>query len=116
MDPGSGDRPVTQLISSTQDIQPVGEDQVESEPVKWMLYKIFNCDTDADSVQQDLSLEEWKRQWQGNKRFERQTEYRLHGHTLEVVDNGKYLCVIVSDYTSGIHVRAMNTPVNPTFI
>ena len=31
------------------------------------------------------------------ERFERQTVYRLHGHTLEVVDSGKYLGVTISD-------------------
>ena len=64
------------------------------------------------SVKQDLqALEEWERKWQmkfhpekcqviriiTNKRHERHTEYRLHGHTLEVVDSGKYLGVTISD-------------------
>ena len=31
-----------------------------------------------------------------NKRFKRKTEYKLHGHTLEVVDSGKYLGVNIS--------------------
>ena len=35
-----------------------------------------------------------------NKRYERQTEYKLHGHTLEVVVSGKYLGVTISDYLS----------------
>ena len=77
-----------------------------------LLYKLIKCDADAESVQQDLqALEEWERKWQmkfhpekcqviriiTNKRHERHTEYRLHGHTLEVVDSGKYLGVTTSD-------------------
>ena len=35
-----------------------------------------------------------------NRRFERQSNYRLHGHTLEVVDSGKYLGVhLTNDLT-----------------
>ena len=43
-----------------------------------------------------------------NKRFDRQKEYRLHGHTLEVVDNGKYLGVTISnDLSWHRHVDAV---------
>ena len=77
-----------------------------------LLYKLINCDADAESVQQDLlALEEWERKWQmkfhpekcqvihisTNKRHERHTVYRLHGHTLEAVDSGKYLGLTISD-------------------
>ena len=88
-----------------------------------LLYRIINCDADADAVQQDLlALEEWERKWQmkfhpekcqviriiTNKRVERQTQYRLHGHTLEVVDNGKYLGVTISsDLSWHRHVDAV---------
>ena len=66
----------------------------------------------AESVQQDLfALEEWERKWQmkfhsekcmviyisTNERHERYTVYRLHGHTLEAVDSGKYLGLTISD-------------------
>ena len=33
-----------------------------------------------------------------NKRFERQSTYRLHGHKMEVVDSGKYLGVHLTNY------------------
>ena len=77
-----------------------------------LLYKLINCDADAESVQQDLlALEEWERKWQmkfhpekcqvihisTNKRHERHTVYRLHSHTLEAVDSGKYLGLTISD-------------------
>lgn len=35
-----------------------------------------------------------------NKKFERQITYRLHGHTLEVVDSGNYLGIhLTNDLT-----------------
>ena len=69
-----------------------------------------------EPLQQDfLALEEWERKWQmkfhpekcqviriiTNKRFERQTEYRLHSHALEVEDNGKYLGVTIAMTSAG---------------
>ena len=66
----------------------------------------------AESVQKDiLALEEWESKWQmkfhpekcqvihisSNKRHERHTIYRLHGHTIEAVDSGKYLSLTISD-------------------
>ena len=66
-------------------------------------------------------LEEWETKWQMkfhpekcqviriniNKRFERQSTYRLHGHTLEVVDSGKYLGVhLTNGLTWHKHVDA----------
>ena len=43
-----------------------------------------------------------------NKRFERQTVYRLHGHTLDVVDSGKYLGATTSnDLSWHRHVDAV---------
>ena len=63
-------------------------------------------------LQEDLAaLENWEKLWQmqfhpekcqvicinNNKRFERQTEYKHHGHTLEVVDSGKYLWAHISN-------------------
>ena len=77
-----------------------------------LLHKLIKCDADAESLQQDLqSFEEWEQTWQmklhpehcqviniiTNKRHEIQTKYSLHGHTLEVVDNRKYLGITISD-------------------
>ena len=65
---------------------------------------------DAVDLQNDLSsLEEWERKWQmcfhpekcivirvpGKRQFH-QTSYTLHGHTLDVVDSGKYLGVTIN--------------------
>ena len=68
-------------------------------------------DTDAMRLQEDLATFEnqeklWQKQFhpekcqvicKSNKCFKRQTEYKLHGHTLEVVDSGKYLVVQISN-------------------
>ena len=83
-----------------------------------LLYRLVKTDNDARRLQEDLdALEEWETKWQMkfhpekcqviriniNKRF----EYRLHGHTLEVVDSGKYLGVhLTNDLTWHKHVDA----------
>ena len=87
-----------------------------------LLYRLVKTDDDARRLQEDLdALEEWETKWQMkfhpekcqviriniNKRFERQSTYRLHGHTLEVVDSGKYLGVhLTNDLTWHKHVDA----------
>ena len=74
-------------------------------------------------LQDDIeTLEEWEKLWKmqfhpekcqvirinHNKRFERKAEYKLHGHTLEVVDSGKYLGVnMSSDLSWHTHVDAL---------
>ena len=69
-----------------------------------LVYRLVR--SDAERLQEDLeALEKWEKLWQmqfhpekcqvirisHHKYFERQTEYKLHGHTLEVVDSGKDL-------------------------
>ena len=51
-----------------------------------------------------------------NKRFERQSTYRLHGHKMEVVDSGKYLGVHLTNYlTWHKHVDATVAKASKTF-
>ena len=73
-------------------------------------------------LQEDLeAVEKWEKLWQmqfhpekcqvirisHHKHSERQTEYKLHGHTLEGVDSGKYLGVNIShDLSWHTHVDA----------
>ena len=78
-----------------------------------LVYRLVRSDAVADAarLQDDLeALEKWKKLWQmqfhpekcqvilisHNKHSEGQTEYKLHRHTLEVVDSGKYLGVNIS--------------------
>ena len=50
-----------------------------------------------------------------NKRFERQTNYKLHGHTLEVVDSGKYLGVnMSSDLSWHTHIDSTTAKASKT--
>ena len=73
-----------------------------------LVYRIVKSDTDAMRLHEDLAaLDNLEKLWQmqfhtekcqvkhinNNKRFERQTEYKLHGHTLEALDSWKYLGV-----------------------
>ena len=75
------------------------------------VYRLVRSDADAARLQEDLeALEKWEKLWQMqfhpekcqvirislHKHSERQTQYKLHGHTLEVVDSGKYLGVNIS--------------------
>ena len=72
-----------------------------------LLFRRIRKIQDTIDLQNDLSsLEEWERKWQmcfhpekcivirvpGKRQFH-QTSYTLHGHTLDVVDSGKYLGV-----------------------
>ena len=83
-----------------------------SSPVYHREQSWAKTDDDARRMQEDLdALEEWETKWQMkfhhekcqvirinlNKRFERPSTYRLHGHTLEVVDSGKYLGVYLTN-------------------
>ena len=88
-----------------------------------LVCKLFKSDTDAMRLQEDLeALEEWEKLWQmqfhpekcqvirinHNKCLERKTDYKLQGHTLEVLDSGKYPRVnISSDLSWHTHVDAM---------
>ena len=50
-----------------------------------------------------------------NKRFERQSNYKLHGHKLEVVDSEKYLGVnMISDLSWHTHIDATTTNASRT--
>ena len=78
-----------------------------------LLFKVIKNDSDRALLQKDLSaLEHWEKTWQMSfnptkcvglrictkkKRKILQTQYQLHGHTLEVVDASKYLGVTISD-------------------
>ena len=77
-----------------------------------LLYREINTETDSKELQKDLdALEELEITWQmhfhpekcqmihmcTNKRFCRQTTYKLHGHTLEAVETAKYLGVTLSE-------------------
>ena len=87
-----------------------------------LVYRLVRSDADAARLQEDLeALEKWEKLWQMqfhpekcqvirislHKHSERQTQYKLHGHTLEVVDSGKYLGVNIShDLSWHTHVDA----------
>ena len=76
------------------------------------LYREINSEADYIEFQNDLdALQEWERIWQmhfhpekcqvihicTNKSFYRHPTYKLHGHTLESVENAKYLGVTLSE-------------------
>ena len=95
-----------------------------------LVYKLIESDADAMRLQEDLeALEEWEKLWQ--MQFTRRsarsfrsttinasrgkTNYKLHGHTLEVVDSWKYLGVnISSDLSWHTHVDAMAAKASKT--
>ena len=75
-------------------------------------YRHIGNDEDARLLQQDLdALQQWESRWQmkchpvkcqvtricTNKRYQRETAYKLHGHILQAVDSAMYLGVIISD-------------------
>jgi hypothetical protein len=85
-----------------------------------LLFRRIRKIQDAVDLQNDLSsLEEWERKWQmcfhpekctvirvpGKRQFH-QTSYTLHGHTLDVVDSGKYFGVAINkDLTWTKHIN-----------
>ena len=95
-----------------------------------LVYRLVKSDTDAMRLQEDLAaLENWEKLWQmqfhpekcqvirinNNKHFKRQTEYKFHGHTLEVEDSGKYLGVHISnDLTCNTQVDAKTAKASKT--
>ena len=77
-----------------------------------LLYRQIKNDKDTADLQADLSaLEDWETKWQmrfhpekctvirvcTNKRWRKQTSYKLHDHVLDVVDCNKYLGVNISE-------------------
>ncbi|MCG7876680.1 MAG: reverse transcriptase domain-containing protein [Candidatus Thiodiazotropha endolucinida] len=77
-----------------------------------LLYKHIRNNEDSTKLQEDLAaLEDWESKWQmsfhpekcsilrisTSKRYQRDTNYYLHGQRLQVVDSGKYLGVTLSD-------------------
>ncbi|KAK3083079.1 hypothetical protein FSP39_013376 [Pinctada imbricata] len=76
-----------------------------------LLFRKIRNRGDPEKLQADLDrLEEWEKRWQMSfhpskctvirvtgRRKPMETKYTLHGHTLEVVNSGKYLGVTVSN-------------------
>ena len=85
-----------------------------------LLFRQIDSLHDSNKLQEDLSaLEKWESDWQMSfhpqkcttirvtrKKWPLNTKYQLHGHTLEVVEGGKYLGIhISSDLSWREHVR-----------
>ena len=75
-----------------------------------LLYKLVKTDDDARRLHKDLNaLKQLGSKWQMNlnRRFERQFNYMLHGHILEVINSGKYLGAhLTNDHIWHEHVDA----------
>lgn len=78
----------------------------------YLLYRHIRNDTGSSDLQVDISAhEDWEARWQmrlhpekctairvyTNKRLGKNTSYKLHDHTLDIVDYSKYLGVNISE-------------------
>lgn len=95
-----------------------------------LLFKVIDSDRDRALLQRDLSaLQQWEETWQMSfnptkcvvmristkKKKVLQTQYQLHGHTLDVVDVSKYLGVNIKDDLSwDTHIHTTVTKANRT--
>jgi hypothetical protein len=83
----------------------------------------FNNQSDSELLQKDLTnLENWEKTWQmkfkpekcyvihvTKKKIPLKLNYKLHYHTLQPVDNSKYLDVTISnDLDWGPHINNIN--------
>ena len=87
-----------------------------------LLFRPIDSLHDSNKLKEDLSaLDKWESDWQisfhpqkcttirvtrKKRPLKLETSYQLHGHTLEVVDGGKYLGIHISnDLSSREHIR-----------
>ena len=94
-----------------------------------LLYREVNTTSDTNKLQEDLDmLQKWESKWQmafnadkcfviraGTKRKTIEQDYTIHNHILEVVEESKYLGVIISKYlTWKAHINNITNKANKT--
>ena len=94
-----------------------------------LLYRVINSPDDARLLQEDLNnLQMWEKLWGmsfnpdkcevlriTNKRSPIQSNYVLHGHTLALTSNAKYLGVTISsDLSWNVHINNITKKANRT--
>ena len=108
------------FLAFTNDLPSVVDSQARLFADDCLLFRQIDSLHDSNRLQEDLSaLEKWESDWQmslhpqkcttirvTSKKRSLNTNYQLHGHTLEVVEGGKYLGIhISSDLSWREHVR-----------
>ena len=86
-----------------------------------LLYRNVYNQSDLELLQKDLiNLENWKKCYVihvTEKKIPLKLNYKLHKHTLQPVDNSKYLGVTISNALDwGPHINNINTKTNKTFL